>query len=408
MALKQILGHLGALSSLLDRYEPPSPHAVFSPNTSDLRGRIHQQLTAVCQKASGARLYDEGVRGRQRPADASELEEVPVQNDDADRHADRESTAVQHHKVDKNDPQIVKRGDSVLAAFGKAVLRPEELISVALGMLGRSNHASTEDAALRRLLRGYAYVCDEKWDSLLLAHSFTMPPGYASTIAASDAHDNVGDVHLRLELRHTAIAQKTNETHANSCIYHILSQIETIKFARDWQARSFQAGGKAWVSKFYASVFQDDPKYKPGFDGLTWEARETRLEALDAEFKKWKRDNEHIVTARNRLLKLYNTFGAAVLVDPTWSVDDLSKRRSRDFPSVMQYIYAHIPITPRLEPGDDEDGDGKEGRSVSALTALQTNTNRAVIRIVGAFGGPDVAQHVSKFLEAHPPTFELM
>jgi hypothetical protein len=83
----------------------------------------------------------------------------------------------------------------------------------------------------------------------------------------------------------------------------LLYQIETIKFAVDWEKRGSGAGGKNWKSKWYKTAFQ--LTHANAFDNLTRLEKEEKMSDMAAQYAKWVRDNEDAVTARNRLVTMY-------------------------------------------------------------------------------------------------------
>jgi hypothetical protein len=83
----------------------------------------------------------------------------------------------------------------------------------------------------------------------------------------------------------------------------LLYQIETIKFAVDWEKWGSGAGGKNWKSKWYKTVFQ--LTHANAFDNLTRLEKEEKMSNMAAQYTKWVCDNEDAVTARNRLVTMY-------------------------------------------------------------------------------------------------------
>ncbi|KZT05157.1 uncharacterized protein LAESUDRAFT_656727, partial [Laetiporus sulphureus 93-53] len=83
--------------------------------------------------------------------------------------------------------------------------------------------------------------------------------------------------------------------------------VEMIKFAIDWNLRTSQPGGKLWVGQFFTAAFQADPLYNEHFAALSEMEAAAKMKTLDRQYKQWKQTNAHIVTARNRLLKMYDT-----------------------------------------------------------------------------------------------------
>ncbi|EPT03189.1 hypothetical protein FOMPIDRAFT_1047181 [Fomitopsis schrenkii] len=108
------------------------------------------------------------------------------------------------------------------------------------------------------------------------------------------------------------------------------------------------------------------------------------LSQLSRDFAKWRTRAGQLVSARNRLLKLYNMFGPAVLFDPTWAVQDLVRGRSALFVPVWDKLYAYIrEHQPKLPSVD--------------------RAQRVLYPIMDVLGGKTIAQHVDKFIRRFPP-----
>ncbi|EPT01930.1 hypothetical protein FOMPIDRAFT_1119361, partial [Fomitopsis schrenkii] len=104
---------------------------------------------------------------------------------------------------------------------------------------------------------------------------------------------------------------------------------------------------------FYRNAFMQDPEFAHRFVGLTEDAGKTKLSQLSRDFAKWRNRAGQLVSARNRLLKLYNMFGPAVFLDPTWAVQGLVRGRSVLFVAVWDKLYAynweHQPKLPSVD-----------------------------------------------------------
>ncbi|EPS93627.1 hypothetical protein FOMPIDRAFT_1079522, partial [Fomitopsis schrenkii] len=85
----------------------------------------------------------------------------------------------------------------------------------------------------------------------------------------------------------------------------VLIQIETVKFALDWQAHLAADGGRKVISTFYRSAFMQDPEFTHHFVSLTEDAAKAKLSQLSRDFAKWRNRTGPLVSARNRRLRLY-------------------------------------------------------------------------------------------------------
>ncbi len=208
-----------------------------------------------------------------------------------------------------------------------------------------------------------------------------------------------------------SLEEMTSSFSGNSWLMHVLKQIEVLKFACDWQAKT-GPGSKNEKAKFYRTMFALQSDVQAVFSHLSdKEIGRLIKEKYADDFKLWKRRNEGFVTARNRLLTMYNLvrfvcttwdivltviiqFGASVLIDPVWSVDDLATRRSRSFMAVMMQVIEEIE---------------EEGTLADMLSPLHKDSSRVLLDIIdslldraGAMG------HVRDFLRTTPPSYELI
>ena len=85
-----------------------------------------------------------------------------------------------------------------------------------------------------------------------------------------------------------------------------MKHIDILKFAVDFNSARGR-GSKNKKARFYESLFAQQVHLHEHFTSLS--EKETTVlikqQYLD-EYKQWKRKNEIVVTARNRILKLYN------------------------------------------------------------------------------------------------------
>ena len=86
----------------------------------------------------------------------------------------------------------------------------------------------------------------------------------------------------------------------------MLLQVETVKFALDWQRQLATEGGRSAITAFYKSAFVTSSAYAEEFAGLSDAAAKTKFAQLQRLYRKWCAGAWQAVTARNHLLKLYN------------------------------------------------------------------------------------------------------
>ncbi|OCH94814.1 hypothetical protein OBBRIDRAFT_48857 [Obba rivulosa] len=155
-----------------------------------------------------------------------------------------------------------------------------------------------------RLIRNYQTASRE--DLARLMGSYTNERHTLDHMFARSWHnDEIEDSHDRIQARHKAVGDMLTASRGNRIVVIVLSQIETIKFARDWTRQTGKKGGKKWASQFYKRAFQEDSAYAPQFANLSHHARDQLFETLAPEFKRWKTVVRRAVTARSRLENLF-------------------------------------------------------------------------------------------------------
>jgi hypothetical protein len=98
-------------------------------------------------------------------------------------------------------------------------------------------------------------------------------------------------------------------------ISFILRSINALKFIMEWNRRTNQPGGKKWKTDYRDRLFQETHANEI-------EHLQNQLEAHEAQFQiqrlreQFGRKHEKTVTARNHLLKLYNTVCGLYFTSP--------------------------------------------------------------------------------------------
>lgn len=106
---------------------------------------------------------------------------------------------------------------------------------------------------------------------------------------------------------HQYIDQLNANHNIDDWLRTVITQIENLKFAIDWSTKhpDNNSSLKSQKSASLKSLFTQQPAVKSRLQNASspdnlWKA------VLAAEFKTWKRKNEVVITARNRLLRLYD------------------------------------------------------------------------------------------------------
>jgi hypothetical protein len=89
-------------------------------------------------------------------------------------------------------------------------------------------------------------------------------------------------------------------------IHFVIRSIDALKFILDWNAKSHERGGKKWKSDYRDRLFEEQMASEIERHRNELEADEFR-HRIQRLRQKFVRKHERTITARNHLLKLYNT-----------------------------------------------------------------------------------------------------
>jgi len=406
-SLQSILYHLNEIQPLCSELEPllpdASPHSrwlasVIRTQMSSIQDAIEETLGAYTEESPNASQESHASwqvpqstlswAQEKRTNEAEQLNESEDENvvGRGEEEAELLQTAqeagdgpepTQDAHLDAKQAEIARRAEDILKSLDADLPTVDDVGLLLMGRLQKCKVAVREDQAFGRLLCGLPRASIHDWSELL----GDLAEGISTTTAIvvhSTAHDDIASVEERLVTRHRAITSADMGNAATSILMFILLQIEAIKFASDWQARHATPGGKKAISAFYHRAFMREPAYAGHFTGLTELGASKRLEELQDDYKPWRNATGHIITARNRLLRLFCTFGPAVLLDPTWAVEGLVRGRSRLFVPVWDHVVSRVDM--RTLPS-------------------RSHAARTVVRIMTVLGGENVGAHVEGFLE---------
>ncbi|EPT02956.1 hypothetical protein FOMPIDRAFT_1047325 [Fomitopsis schrenkii] len=370
--LRSLLTHVEGMEPLCEDLPPSSPRSrPFATAIRDRVSAIHARLVDSLGDSDG-----DGGDHAEVDADA-----------DADYARDTTPPVARRSSVRRAKPSsdaastAAARTTRILDHLGGDVPSPADVVQGLLAQPDRAKAADQEDLAFARLLRGLPYGSLNDWEEALGAMGDRLTTTHTSTIAFSAAHDDIAGLTERLTERHKALTTTLLGNTANTIVSFILYQVDNIKFAADWQECRGMPGGKKWASAFFKTAFIQDPNIAPEFLGLTGPATQRHFNALAPRFKSWRTATRHAISARGRLLRLYNMFGAAVLLDTTWAVDRLVNAHSRTFVPVLNNILATV-VPAQLPP--------------------HARARRALVRIITVLGGDAVAAHIQHFLDDYP------
>lgn len=273
--------------------------------------------------------------------------------------------------------------------FTEAPVSPASTVALILNVHPpAASHAVVEDAALGRLCSGYERASNATWEELLRQKVTPMPESYTAMHNASDSTDRIAKRMDRLILRHEYIAQLFSSLRAQEWSFSVLLQVETLKFAIDW-SRKTGKGSKNEKTRFYKHLFLQQHDIAPLAKDKTARELDDLIETRFSEsFTTWRRQHERVVTARNRLLQMYNVFGAGVLIDPVWNAD---RCRSQDFPAVLGELCRSMPCG--------------EANQAAITYPLHRAAASVLLRMLKHLVSNETAEYVKAFIDHNPPSF---
>jgi hypothetical protein len=184
----------------------------------------------------------------------------------------------------------------------------------------------------------------------------------------------------------------------------ILYRMQCIKMSLLFETRRQGRGGRDWVVKFNKNVFER----KIGLHRLP--SKEKKIRWLDPEtleqFEQHKKDHRWLVQSRNRLTLVYNAFGFAAVLDPSFTP---GKRNAgaRWTPRYVEYATNDIAVIEdkRIDGGggdDDDDDDEYHTRSQRSRHAED------ILQFIGTtIGTAQAVEFITNFCKTHRPTIDL-
>ncbi|KIJ67369.1 hypothetical protein HYDPIDRAFT_165996 [Hydnomerulius pinastri MD-312] len=192
-----------------------------------------------------------------------------------------------------------KRCEAVLQAPQTAALSPKDVVNVWETIPdAKYTHAELEDLGFLRALYGYKQASLREWDVLLSDKGLTETEIRDAFSQESHMCDEMGSLDpRRLIKRNNILLKHHQEVQSHSIIPLLCRQTEALKFACDWNAFGEQVGGKKWKKSFFEAAFKETDKAVDPTD----------KEGYAKAFKAYRSHMDKIITARNRLMALYNT-----------------------------------------------------------------------------------------------------
>ncbi|EPT02150.1 hypothetical protein FOMPIDRAFT_88811 [Fomitopsis schrenkii] len=225
---------------------------------------------------------------------SSPRQQAPASLFDNDDGEDDKEKSVTGRNASTATAAVAARSSRVLAHTGSDPCPLADIVQAALGthQHAKAKAADLEDLALARLLCGppsaaslHDWVSGGNW----LGGNHTTS---TTSVISSTFSNGIAGITECLTARHKASAMPSycspltpskaltasmlGET-ANYTLVFVLSQIDHLKFAVDWQFRGRMPGGKKRATQFFQTLFMQDPNIAPHFVGLSSTAMQAKI-----------------------------------------------------------------------------------------------------------------------------------
>ncbi|KAF7339967.1 hypothetical protein MVEN_01914400 [Mycena venus] len=205
--------------------------------------------------------------------------------------------------------------------------------------------AEKEDAAIRRLIRGYGRPgCTTAWRDFFAPHFAESATINIAEKVESITKRNDLAFAARMKATHEALHNDKKLINTTRLADYMLYHVSVASFGIDWR----QIKGKDSINKkqaFYHSIFQSTDQFSPLFAGMTREQCQHAIKnTYKSTYKAWRSGQEQLVTARGRFVDLYLAFGPAIFMDPFWKVESLADdARTKEFPALLELLINNMP-----------------------------------------------------------------
>ncbi|KAJ7450738.1 hypothetical protein B0H11DRAFT_2077020 [Mycena galericulata] len=348
----------------------PAPSQNDTPRTRNAWQELYALLHGVSATISdqhpdfAAIFADEDARGADEDEDP-DATRINLDQQTRDNEEDPQSDPAEAKKrrgAQAAKLQVTKRAQKILGEASKSRIRPHELAEL-IAVPVVTTAEKDEDAALGRVLRGYK---DGDWSEVM--ESFTGEAAETDVwfCEISRELDDEPDLIKRdINLRQTQSARHTEHYLSN-----LLLNIDTIKFAKEWNLRTGPGSGK-FKAKFNETLFQRENDAI--FRDLSSDEVRDKMEDYAGEFELFKQSRQSIVTARNRLSFAFDNLGTGILIDPFFSVHNLGDRRAKKFQSLLDMLIRLAPDSQHPETGNRTRLEDLEQSNRSVLYSLSAS-----------------------------------
>ncbi|KIY71084.1 hypothetical protein CYLTODRAFT_419223 [Cylindrobasidium torrendii FP15055 ss-10] len=252
----------------------------------------------------------------------------------------------------------------------------------------RGRHGTQQKYALQRLVTT-ARDTDEGWSNAL-ARIKPSTESFSTLLAAARKVDSVVESTSRMVAIQSFTKQRLSEP-SNSLPDFTVRVIQALNYAKLWDHSDAEKGGKTWKTQALWLLFVS----ANATHGLSSSSvRKEQSDGVQEAYEKFKKQHDRLIQHRKLLLRLYNTFGAGVLIDRQWDYDNCV----RSYPpaylrDLVEQVEAELPTAKEVLRAWKE-----------KYSAMET----VMARILTKVGDPSVATYAQEFMEGMPPTWQLL
>ncbi|KAK7037671.1 hypothetical protein VNI00_010895 [Paramarasmius palmivorus] len=214
-----------------------------------------------------------------------------------------------------------------------------------------STHEEREHVAFVRLLAGYSSAGD--WQTVIESIVNTEEPNtylrWMEGIRSVDndrirlmalhkvnARQSLFEMKTRLIVLIQNLVSLSTEAACQALYQHIALVLGSLEFACDWAQYTKQDQGKKKKTQFYWALFAKEQELDPEGTLSVQDLENIATRTHPKEYQTWYNRNSQLVTGRNRLLELYDSYGVGVLMDPFWNPLNITNNaRSKSFAALI-------------------------------------------------------------------------
>ncbi|RDB18176.1 hypothetical protein Hypma_000481 [Hypsizygus marmoreus] len=280
------------------------------------------------------------------------------------------------NKKEKARLLFIKRTQQILAA---ADLPPQTMDEIYTTITSPpvQGRIGAEDAAFMRIFRGVESHSANEWEKKF-HHLKVKPPTPQSSITefqrycndAAKLEDILDDCDRHVSRNQGAkfIESSSAIVQGHHWVLTALQNIQTITFAQEWNKIGDEKGGKKLKTNFFIRAFQN--ANETHFKHLDDTQKASLMTELSGDFFQYRST-------------LYSKFGASILLDSFWDINNLGTKHEKKFRILFQHLA-------NIQPQDEQ------GQKIDRLNVENRLTLRRLLRTIA---GREVSKHVIAFID---------